>query len=54
MTSSGVIRYTFGTTPITVSTPMPESQRRRSTSSSAFSPFSPTSKANAQVFSIFS
>src|SRR5215212_5155794 len=36
MTSSGVIRYTFGTTPITVSTPMPESQRRRSTSSSAF------------------
>jgi hypothetical protein len=54
MTSSGVILYTSGTAPIAVSMPIPESQRRPSSRSPTFSPLSPTSKANAQVFSIFS
>src|SRR5918998_6143550 len=38
MTSSGEILSTFGTMPITVSTPMPASQRNCPTSSPAFSP----------------
>jgi hypothetical protein len=54
MTSSGVIRSTCGTTPITVSIPMLASQRRRPISSPTFWPSSPASKANAQVFSISS
>ena len=38
--------------PITVSMPMLASQRNRPISSPALEPSSPTSKANAQVFSI--
>src|SRR5215210_2940070 len=52
MISRGVIRSTFGTAPITVSTPISPSQRNCPSSCPTFWPSSPTSKANAQVFSI--
>src|SRR5215212_3933990 len=52
MISRGVILSTPGTKPITVSIPIPESQRSCPINSSTFSPPSPTSKRKAQVFSM--
>jgi len=47
-----MILSTSGTVQITVSMAIPESRRSCPISSSSFSLFSPTSKANAQVLSI--